>query len=102
MGGGALFDETKPAQIAEVTDGTSNTMAVVESKTPVIWTKPEDIAFDPKAAASLLDAGSLHPGGFNVLFADGSVRFIKRSIAVGVFRNLITRAGGEVIDATSY
>ncbi len=86
----------------QVTDGTSNTMAVVEGKTPVIWTKPEDIPFDPKAAASLLDSGSNHPGGFNVLFTDGSVRFIKTSIAVQVFRALITRAGGEVIGADAF
>ncbi len=102
VGGGALFDPTKPAGIQQVTDGTSNTMAVVEGKTPVIWTKPDDIPFDPKAPASFLDAGSNHPGGFNVLFADGSVRFIKTSTAVQAFRALITRAGGEVVGADSF
>ena len=102
VGGGALFDPDKPVGMQQVTDGTSNTFAVVEGKTPVVWTKPEDIPFDPQAKPSLLDCGSNHPGGFNVLFTDGSVRFIKNSIALQVFRALITRAGGEVVTADAY
>jgi prepilin-type processing-associated H-X9-DG protein len=102
VGGGALFDPTKPVGFQQVTDGTSNTMAVVEGKTPVIWTKPEDIPFDPKAPPSLLDAGSNHPGGFNVLFTDGSVQFIKITINLQTFRALITRAMGEVVGADSF
>ncbi len=102
VGGGALFDPTKTVGIQQVTDGTSNTLAVVEGKTPVIWTKPEDITFDPKAKPSLLDAGSNHPGGFNALMADGSVRFIKLTINLQTFWALITRAGGEVIGVDAF
>ena len=102
VGGGAMFDPTKPVGLQQVTDGTSLTIAVVEGKTPVIWTKPEDIPFDPQAKPSLLDAGSNHPGGFNVLMGDGSVRFIKNSIALQVFRALITRASGEVINFDAF
>jgi prepilin-type processing-associated H-X9-DG protein len=101
-GPGTLFDPTRKVGMRDVTDGTSLTLAVVEGKTPVIWTKPEDIPFDPKANPSLLDAGSTHPGGFNVLMADGSVRFIKNTIAVQVFWALITRAGGEVVQFGSF
>ena len=102
VGGGAMFDPTKPVGLQQVTDGTSNTIAVVEGKTPVIWTKPDDITFDPEARPSLLDAGSNHSGGFNALFTDGSVRFIKTSIAVQTFWSLITRAGGEVINIDGF
>ena len=45
---------------------------------------------------------SFHPGGANVLFADGSVHFLKESTAVVVLRNLVTAAGNEVISADSY
>ena len=58
----------------------------------------------PGAAAdgSLYGAFSLHPGGFNAGFADGSVRFIKLSISPVVFKALITRNGGEVISSDQY
>jgi prepilin-type processing-associated H-X9-DG protein/prepilin-type N-terminal cleavage/methylation domain-containing protein len=40
---------------------------------------------------------SMHPGGANCLFADGSVRFLSQSIAIQTFAAMVTRAGGEVI-----
>ena len=42
---------------------------------------------------------SRHPGGGNFSFGDGSVRFLKTSIAPAVFRFLANRADGEIIDA---
>jgi prepilin-type N-terminal cleavage/methylation domain-containing protein/prepilin-type processing-associated H-X9-DG protein len=44
---------------------------------------------------------SYHPGGVNVMLGDGSVRFIKSSIAGPTWRALGTVAGGEVISADS-
>ena len=44
---------------------------------------------------------SYHPGGVNVTLADGSVRFVKESIAPQTWWNLGTRDGGEVISADS-
>jgi len=46
--------------------------------------------------------GSLHPGGANLAFADGSVRFIKESIDLPTYRVLGTRALGEVVSADQY
>ena len=43
------------------------------------------------------DFASLHPGGANFLFGDGSVRWIKQTISPQVFSALSTRAGGEGI-----
>jgi prepilin-type N-terminal cleavage/methylation domain-containing protein/prepilin-type processing-associated H-X9-DG protein len=43
-----------------------------------------------------------HPGGANVGFCDGSVRFLKQSVQVTVVFALATRNGGEVISADSY
>jgi prepilin-type processing-associated H-X9-DG protein len=46
-------------------------------------------------------ASSNHPGGVNVLFADGSVRFVKDGIDRMVWWSLGTKAGGEVVSADS-
>ncbi|MBX6312310.1 MAG: DUF1559 domain-containing protein [Isosphaeraceae bacterium] len=48
------------------------------------------------------NATSNHPGGCNVLFADGSVHFIKSSITTNIWWALGTRADGEVLSASSY
>jgi prepilin-type N-terminal cleavage/methylation domain-containing protein/prepilin-type processing-associated H-X9-DG protein len=42
-------------------------------------------------------ARSFHSGGVNVLFMDGSVRFIRNSISLATWRALGTRDGGEVV-----
>jgi prepilin-type processing-associated H-X9-DG protein len=101
-GKGALFEHDQDIGVGGVTDGTSNTILVVESAESVPWTKPDDLVFDPEAAPSLYGAGSPHPGGFSAAFADGSVRFLKTTIAPHVFRNLITRNAGEVVDHTQF
>jgi len=49
-----------------------------------------------------LTADSNHPGGVNVLLADGSVRFIKNAINGQAWRALGTIASGEVISSDSY
>jgi prepilin-type N-terminal cleavage/methylation domain-containing protein/prepilin-type processing-associated H-X9-DG protein len=48
------------------------------------------------------NASSLHPGGVNAGFADGSVRFIKNSISMLTWMQLGTKAGGELISSDSY
>jgi prepilin-type N-terminal cleavage/methylation domain-containing protein/prepilin-type processing-associated H-X9-DG protein len=45
---------------------------------------------------------SFHPGGVNVGFADGSVRFLKETMDPRIIVQLITRAGCEVISSDQY
>ncbi len=45
---------------------------------------------------------SNHPGGVNVLFGDGSAKFIKNGVSLLTWRALGTRDGGETISADAY
>jgi prepilin-type N-terminal cleavage/methylation domain-containing protein/prepilin-type processing-associated H-X9-DG protein len=40
---------------------------------------------------------AFHPGGANVLLADGSVRFMPANVSSPTYAYLVTRAGGEVV-----
>jgi prepilin-type N-terminal cleavage/methylation domain-containing protein/prepilin-type processing-associated H-X9-DG protein len=48
------------------------------------------------------NATSNHPGGANFLFCDGSVRFIKSSIALITYWKIGTRADGDIVSSDSY
>ncbi len=50
---------------------------------------------------TMVNASSNHPGGVNVGFLDGSVRFIKDSINQVTWWAIATKAGGEVVSADS-
>jgi prepilin-type processing-associated H-X9-DG protein len=65
-----------------------------------IQTRTINDTSDPDGA--LDDFFSGHTGGVNLLFADGGVRFIPRSIQPDVLRAMGTRAGGEVVDLGGY
>jgi prepilin-type processing-associated H-X9-DG protein len=86
--------------IMQVTDGTSNTILAVEAQREISWTKPEDIPFFPNGP--LPELGGFTPDGFNAAFADGSVRYLKKSIPPNLLKALITRDGGEVIGHESF
>ncbi len=55
-----------------------------------------------QAMAHVEDYWSRHPGGANLLFADGSVHFLKESINPIAWRALATRGFQEVISADSF
>jgi prepilin-type processing-associated H-X9-DG protein len=40
---------------------------------------------------------SLHPGGCNVLFADGRVQYLRETMSLATMAALCTRAAGEVV-----
>ena len=96
-GPSTLFEPGKKIRFNEITDGMSNTILFVEAKNQVIWTKPEDVPFDPKRdlPPTVTLFGGLTPGGFNAAFADGSVRFIADTVDRKTIKAMITRNGNE-------
>jgi prepilin-type processing-associated H-X9-DG protein len=95
-GKGTVFEGKRGRSILGITDGTSNTLMVVEAAKDVPWTKPDDLPFDPEAKMPPKLGGHFE-GGFNAAFCDGSVRFLKSTIALEVLKAIITQNGGEVI-----
>jgi prepilin-type processing-associated H-X9-DG protein len=98
--GGAFTSDFEPLQIKDFTDGTSNTLFIGESLQAVPWTKPDDLAVG--GGLPLHGLGSRHNNGFNALFVDGSVHFLKSTIDPNLLDALITRNGGEVISSDAY
>src|SRR5262249_36650838 len=66
----SAFSRTRPGRsFAQISDGTSNTIMVVEAATAVPWTKPDDIPFDPNNPLPAL--GNHWSGGTQVLLCAG-------------------------------
>lgn len=62
------------------------------------WTPGTNVT-DPVALDDRMNAyGSGHTGGANFAMGDGSIRFIRDSIAQVTLLAMGTRAGGEVIN----
>jgi prepilin-type N-terminal cleavage/methylation domain-containing protein/prepilin-type processing-associated H-X9-DG protein len=119
-------------RFAEITDGTSNTILIAEDAGRPMFYNAQRQVFDPNGkeggwadpnGAFSLDGAnangtvpggcamncsnnsevySFHSGGASMVFADGSVHFLKDSINLCVLAKLVTRAGGEVVTGSDY
>jgi prepilin-type N-terminal cleavage/methylation domain-containing protein/prepilin-type processing-associated H-X9-DG protein len=121
-----VFPINGTRRLTDILDGTSHTIMMAECagrpqlwrgrrQVPNLWltggpwasrnllwcrgATPDGTAFYGPCAINCTndrEVYSFHPGGANVGFADGSVRFLKADIGIRVFAQLVTRAGGEV------
>jgi prepilin-type N-terminal cleavage/methylation domain-containing protein/prepilin-type processing-associated H-X9-DG protein len=114
--------QIEPNRIADVTDGTSNTLMVGEKRMNLAFMGsaqesdavgytcgwdldnarttdkgPKPDSFGDNDATKRF--GSSHPGRFNAVFADGSVRSVSYSIDPVVFSYLGNKSDGQVINA---
>ncbi|WZO99014.1 DUF1559 domain-containing protein [Isosphaeraceae bacterium EP7] len=99
----AFTPDFNPLRFLDFTDGLNGTLLIGESNDGVPWTKPEDLPFDmTKALSGLSSHHGNHGKGFNVLFVDGSVRFIKSTIDPAKLSAILTRNGNDVIRIDDY
>lgn len=82
-------------KIERITDGSSNTLMIVEGEIAVNWMEPGDITYDPKKMPKL---GNPKTGKMAAGFADGSVRwFDLKKLGEKKLHALITVDSGEVV-----
>ncbi len=96
FGKGAAFELNKGYSMGAIAnmDGLSNTLMVVEAEDPVVWTNPNELAFDPtKALPKMLSID----GKFSAAYCDGSVRTFKMPIDQEILKLLIQKNDGKLI-----
>jgi prepilin-type processing-associated H-X9-DG protein len=118
-----MFGENSTTRIADIADGTSNTIAMAETLYDVYngacpgwgyrgWVQ---VGVDPAQGMNVWDLGwtgnphagqlatwwiafgSLHSGGANCVFADGSVHFLSQTTDLVTLSRLSTMADGAVV-----
>ena len=104
VGEHTAFPGAKGVSMAQIPDGTSNTLMVAERLEPVCWMDPtcevtlEEILEQGGINNGWEGLGSRHTGGINAAFCDGSVQFISNTIDLEVLKNLILRDDGKYIN----
>ena len=99
VGPTTMFEANQKISLVSVTDGSSNTIMAVEAAEATIWTRPDDLPFNPNGP---LPKFGLTPDGFLAAFGDGSVRFIRAGTPENTLRALITRNGNEIVTLPDY
>jgi hypothetical protein len=93
-----VFRGAFAVRLADITDGTANTLLVGEAdQAGIPWMKPEDI--DVTKHPNLGDSGgfsSHHAGGVNFVLCDGSARFIPLDVNAETLKAIFTRNGNEI------
>jgi hypothetical protein len=101
VGEGTVFDGREGRKYQDITDGTSNTIMIVEviPELAVVWTKPDDWEVDLADPLRGVKRGANDKRGgiFTAAWCDGSVQVIQSNIDPTALKGMLTRAGEEVI-----
>lgn len=94
----SFFNAAAARIISDITDGTSNTLTVVEvpHDQSVPWMAPHD-ADEALILSIAKDSKVAHSGGYQGLIADGSVRFISIDTDKSTLRALLTISADDVV-----
>lgn len=97
VGPGGAFDGQKKLSLAQIRDGSSNTILLVEipggNKR---WAEPGDITVDE--LMNILDGRTNHPGGIQVAMADGSVLFLDQQVDRENLRRMLNPDDGMAVE----
>jgi hypothetical protein len=92
----AFRNELKTSlRVSNFTDGTADTILIVEAAVAVPWTKPGDLAYDPQKPLPKLGVSSK---GFCAAFADHGIWFIHSDFNQAALRAAITPYGRETLE----
>jgi len=101
VGPHTISDGPHSRKAKEITDGLSDTIAVVEvSDSEVPWNAPKDLQFDTmnfriNSTKRMCISSGHTPGGANVAFCDGSVQFLDDKTNPELVKAMLTIDGGE-------
>ena len=96
VGPRTVFEGAAGCRLADIVDGTSNTIAIVEASAEhaVVWTSPDDWKVDfSKPFEGLRDKAT----GFLTAFCDGSVHHIAEAVDWNTVRRLLQKDDGEAV-----
>jgi hypothetical protein len=80
---------------AHITDGTSQTIMIVEAEEPVPWTKPDELGYDTQRPLPQFNKRSR--AGFNAVLWDASVRIVNPKISELTLRAAITAHANDIL-----
>ena len=96
-----VFAYNRGTRLRDITDGTSNTLAVTDGTDHGPWSAGGRATIRPLTKKPYINGpdgiGGPHQGGINAALCDGSVRFISENIDPSVMEALVTIRGGETI-----